>query len=114
MTNALETRMAALADRLEADAAHSTSGNGLFQAAEEIREELATEQLLTAEVAQGIASVAERFGEVAMPLLMGLSPTAIQMLGSSTWRWGRREPSPNCYEASWGWVHVRPSCRCKG
>ncbi|MEZ0089959.1 hypothetical protein [Streptacidiphilus sp. EB129] len=21
--------------------------------------------------------------------------------------------SPGCYEASWGWVHSRPSCRCK-
>ena len=24
----------------------------------------------------------------------------------------RRELSPGCYEASWGWVHVRPGCRC--
>lgn len=39
----LATRMAALADRLEADAPHSTSANGLFQAAEEIRAELAAE-----------------------------------------------------------------------
>jgi hypothetical protein len=22
------------------------------------------------------------------------------------------QPSPACYEASWGWVHSRPSCRC--
>ena len=21
-------------------------------------------------------------------------------------------PSDGCYEASWGWVHVRPGCRC--
>lgn len=32
--------------------------------------------------------------------------------------WGRhRRPDPPappraCYEASWGWVHVRPGCRC--
>ena len=26
-----------------------------------------------------------------------------------------RRPAPTnsgCYEASWGWVHVRPGCRC--
>lgn len=29
--------------------------------------------------------------------------------------WGgpwRRVASSGCYEASWGWVHVRPGCRC--
>lgn len=26
----------------------------------------------------------------------------------------KREPSPDCYEAPFGWVHSRPSCRCKG
>jgi hypothetical protein len=24
----------------------------------------------------------------------------------------QRQPSPNCYAASWGMVHSRPSCRC--
>ena len=24
----------------------------------------------------------------------------------------RTVTSPGCYEASWGWVHSRPSCRC--
>jgi hypothetical protein len=24
----------------------------------------------------------------------------------------RAVESPGCYEASWGWVHSRPSCRC--
>lgn len=43
MTDTLASRMAALADRLEADAPHSTSENGLLQAAEEIRAELAAE-----------------------------------------------------------------------
>lgn len=43
MTSTIATRMAALADRLEADAPHSTSENGLLQAAEEIRAELAAD-----------------------------------------------------------------------
>ena len=25
----------------------------------------------------------------------------------------RTVASPGCYEASWGWVHSRPSCRCR-
>lgn len=25
----------------------------------------------------------------------------------------RRVPSSGCYEASFGWVHVRPACRCR-
>lgn len=33
--------------------------------------------------------------------------------GPSPFREMRRAAvSPGCYEASWGWVHSRPSCRC--
>jgi hypothetical protein len=45
-------------------------------------------------------------------MMGGVSPLAMQMLSNSSWPWGRRHESPNCYEASWGWVHSKPSCRC--
>jgi hypothetical protein len=60
---------------------------------------------------------AETFAEVIDALgVVGRSWLDIElsMLGSTSPF--RRNPtkavSPACYEASWGWVHSRPSCRC--
>lgn len=59
----------------------------------------------------------ETFAEVIDALgVVGRSWLDIELSMLSTTGPFRRKParpvSPACYEASWGWVHSRPSCRC--
>lgn len=59
--------------------------------------------------------VLPEWAQKAVMMMGGVSPLAMQMLASPlSYRFRRQaEPSPACYEASWGWVHSRPSCRCR-
>lgn len=57
---------------------------------------------LKPEDAQRIADMAQQFGEVALSMLPLLQPTkSVSVLQQA------------CYEASFGWVHVTASCRCR-
>jgi len=59
--------------------------------------------VVPAEVIEALELVGRRMLDIELGLLSTTGPF-------------RRKParpvSPACYEASWGWVHSRPSCRC--